>query len=91
MSRTETNARYLDQMTARYGPESWQVELLSLYHYEVCRNIYPGVYRLTTDRIVRPAVTIVERMEEQAPLITPHAAGTLQTRSSRFKGSSARR
>ncbi len=68
MSRTETNARYLDQMTARYGPESWQVELLSLYHYEVCRNVYPGVYCLTETWEGRPAVSIIERTDERSPV-----------------------
>ncbi len=79
MSRTETNARYLDQMAARYGPESWQVELLSLYHYEVCRNVYPGVYRLTTDREIEPFV-IIDRTDGRAPLLTHAPAATGQTR-----------
>ncbi len=74
MSRTETNARYLDQMTARYGPESWQVELLTLYHYEVCRNVYPGVYRLTANRAIQPFV-VIDRNDEQTPLLT-QASGT---------------
>lgn len=66
MSRTETNARYVDQMTARYGSESWQVELVSLYHHEVCRNVSPGIHRMTPDHAILLPATIVRLVGETA-------------------------